>query len=134
MEMIKSVLIKNMKALRKAKGWNQDKLAEEAGYSTSFIADIERGKSWVSPEAIDKICKAFDVSCDKLFAIDEEKGKMFDLPMSKAIRKLMAVPDEVYDLAHKLGDPQSPIWEEIAAQLEDEIAYGKKNKGSNPSS
>lgn len=117
MEMIKTVLIKNMKALRKAKSWNQDDLAEKTGYSTGFIKEVERGASWVSPEAIDKICDALGVSCDKLFAIDESEGKMFDLPMSKAIRKLMNVPDNIYNLAGELNDSGDDVWADIEETL-----------------
>lgn len=135
MEMIKAVLIKNMKSLRKAKGWNQDTLAEKAGYSTSFIADIERGKSWVSPEAIDKLCEALEVSCDKLFAIDEDEGKMFDMPMHKAIKKLLAIPDEVYEKAQKVphGDQ---AWGYIIDNLDvaiERLAREKNGNGNNHS-
>jgi transcriptional regulator with XRE-family HTH domain len=117
MEVIKKTLIKNMKALRNKKGWNQDKLAEECGYSRGFITDIERGKSWVSPEALDKICDALGVTCDKLFSIDEGQGKMFDMPMNKAIKKLLAIPDEVYEKAQKVPlDDQA--WVAVIAALE----------------
>lgn len=126
MEMIKSVLVRNMKAFRKAKGWNQDVLAEKTGYSTGFIKEIERGASWVSPEALEKICEAFDVSYDKMFSSATE-GRMLALPMSRAIQKLMNVPDKVYDLAEKLG-PNHEIWEHIEDILSDEIEHGEKDK------
>lgn len=117
MEMIKNVLIKNMKELRKAKGWNQDDLAEKTGYTRGFIADIERGKSWVSPEAIEAIGAAFGVPCEVLFSSDH-KGVLLDMPMSSAIKKLMAIPDHVYDLAQGISR-DDPCWEAIALALEE---------------
>lgn len=127
MEMIKKILIKNIKELRKAKGWNQEKLAEKAGYSSGFIADIERGKSWVSPEAIDAICGALEVSSDKLF-LSVEKGKMFDMPMSKAIKKLSAIPDEVYELGSSF-DPNDDVWQDVMGALESALDAKKAKAG-----
>lgn len=129
MEMIKTVLIKNLKELRKAKGWNQDDLAENAGYSIGFIADIERGKSWVSPEAIEKISEALGVSCDRLFSSDE-KGVMFDMPMSRAIKKLMAIPDSVYELAQGI-DENDEAWDTVRSALEIARDRAEKKKVSN---
>lgn len=116
MEMIKSVLIKNMKALRKARGWTQDDLAEETGYSTGFIKDIERGKSWVSPEAIEKIGNALGVTYQTLFS-SEEKDHLLELPMSKAIKRLMAIPDSVYDLAQGIPEDDE-AWDTVRSALE----------------
>lgn len=131
MEMIQSVLVKNIRALRKAKGWNQDDLAEKTGYSTGFIKQIETGRSWVSPESLDKLCMALEVSCDKLFSVDGEEGKMFDMPMNKAIKKLLAIPDEVYEKA-QLVPLNDKAWETVIDALEiaaDRIAK-KKNSGN----
>lgn len=115
--MIQSTLVKNIRAFRKAKGWNQDDLAEKTGYSTGFIKQIETGRSWVSPESLDKLCTALEVSCDKLFSIEGEEGKMFDMPMNKAIKKLLAIPDEVYEKAQKVPlDDQA--WVAVIAALE----------------
>lgn len=116
MEMIKSVLIRNMKLLRKSKGWTQEDLAEKAGFSTGFIKDIERGKSWVSPEAIEAIGAAFGVPCEVLFSSDH-KGVLLDMPMSSAIKKLMAIPDNIYDLAQDLPKDDQ-CWVAVRLALE----------------
>jgi transcriptional regulator with XRE-family HTH domain len=115
MEMIKEVLSRNLRSIRRERGWTQDDLAEKAGYSTSFVADIERGKSWVSPESIERICDALEVSCDRLFSTDRP-GRMFDMPMSKAIKKLLAIPDEVYNRAQEFH-PDHEVWGAVIATM-----------------
>lgn len=117
MEMTKIILGKNMKALRKAKGWNQEDLAEKANYSTGFIKDIERGKSWVSPEALESIADAFKVSIDRLFDPGNREEKISVLPMSHSLKMALNVPDEIYSLAAELGDSSDEVWGDIEKEL-----------------
>jgi transcriptional regulator with XRE-family HTH domain len=127
MDMIKSVMVRNIKALRDSKGWNQEDLAEKTGFSVGTIKNIERGKTWVSPETLEAICLAFDISYDKLFSTNGD-GKMFDMPMSKAIRRLMAIPDDIYEMAQEFG-PQDEMWEDVRGVLDHHIE--KKNLAKN---
>jgi len=59
--------LKNVKALRGAKGWTQEKLAREAGISYQTLIKIEHG-GIKNPrmETLIKICKALEVSIDKI--------------------------------------------------------------------
>ena len=51
---------------RKAHGWTREQLAELAGYSVSFIHEIERGRSGLSSESMKRLSEVFDVSADFL--------------------------------------------------------------------
>ena len=63
----KNFYLKNLKELRKKKGWTQEKLAQEAGISFHTLIKIERGNI-KSPrlETLIKLAGALDVSIDEL--------------------------------------------------------------------
>lgn len=49
-------------ALRAARGWSMNRLAQEADVAQSYISDIEKGKAKPTVEIIERICGAFGVS------------------------------------------------------------------------
>jgi transcriptional regulator with XRE-family HTH domain len=59
--------LKNLKILRKRKGWTQEKLAQQAGISFHTLIKVERGYI-KNPklETLIKLAKALGVSLDKL--------------------------------------------------------------------
>jgi transcriptional regulator with XRE-family HTH domain len=59
--------LKNLKKLRKQKGWSQERLAREAGISYQTLIKIEQGRI-KNPklETLIKLAKALKVSIDKL--------------------------------------------------------------------
>lgn len=117
MENIRIVLTRNMKVLRKARKLNQEQLAEKAGLSISFLKDVERGQSWVSPESLEAIAKGLGVQVGDLFATaDEEKVVQYQ-PVSVFAKKLLAIPDEVWEKAVELGDPESEGWKDVMGAL-----------------
>ena len=62
-----SVYLKNLKKLRKKKGWSQEKLAREACISYQTLIKIEQGR--IKNPRLDtliKLAKALGVSIDKL--------------------------------------------------------------------
>ena len=58
---------KKIKKLRKAMGYTQEQLAEQAGTSTNYLGSIETGKKYPSPQMIDKLAKALDINSLDLF-------------------------------------------------------------------
>lgn len=48
---------KNLAKVRKAKGWSQEKLANESGLARSYVGDVERG---IRNIALVNICKIAD--------------------------------------------------------------------------
>jgi transcriptional regulator with XRE-family HTH domain len=64
---LRRVLSSRIKYYRSLKGWSQVKLAENVEISTNFLADIETGKSWVSPLTLVKLANCFGVEVYELF-------------------------------------------------------------------
>jgi len=59
--------LKNLAKLRKAKGWTQEKLAQEAGISYNTLIKIERdGIKNPKIETVIKLASALKVSIDEL--------------------------------------------------------------------
>ena len=57
----RETLAKNLKALRKVKGWNQDDLAEAAGLGVQAIRKLETMRTWVSSDSIEALASALKV-------------------------------------------------------------------------
>lgn len=63
----RALLAHNVRRLRAARGWSQEKLALEAGISRSFIGDLERQDRNVSIDTIRKITVALGVRAVDMF-------------------------------------------------------------------
>lgn len=103
-------------------------LATKAGVSYQHIYEIEEEIKKPSLKVLEKLSKALDVELSELLSAKESTPK--PIKISSALRMMASIPDEIYELAEKLGDSKNDVWEEIAGFLEDEIAYGKKEKSS----
>lgn len=66
-------LSKNLKKLRKKKGWSQSQLAEQVGSHLSHINRIETGKYNPSLDVVQKLASIFEVSIDYLVS-DMDEG------------------------------------------------------------
>lgn len=58
----------NFKNARKVTGMTQEQLAEKLGVDRSSIAKYEAGKSTPNIKNLQQICKALDVSVEKLLS------------------------------------------------------------------
>ncbi|HET8670427.1 MAG TPA: helix-turn-helix transcriptional regulator [Candidatus Saccharimonadales bacterium] len=58
---------KQVRALRRAKGWSQEELADKAGLHRTYIGSVERGEQNVSIDNIAKLAKTLGVSLSFLF-------------------------------------------------------------------
>ncbi|HEV2271380.1 MAG TPA: helix-turn-helix transcriptional regulator [Steroidobacteraceae bacterium] len=57
-------------ALRKARGWSQEKLALESGISRSYIGGVERGQRNIALVNICRVADALEVPLAKLMAFE----------------------------------------------------------------
>lgn len=57
---VRSRLAANMKSLRKARGWSQEALAEEAGLDRTYISGIERQVKNPTITVIERIATALE--------------------------------------------------------------------------
>ncbi|MDQ7775281.1 MAG: helix-turn-helix transcriptional regulator [Paracoccus aminovorans] len=65
----------NLERLRRARGWNQDDLAEVAGIKQSTISKIERGYDGVTLRVLKQLAAALDVEVADLFSDDRSAGE-----------------------------------------------------------
>lgn len=72
MEYIRDCLATNLKIRRAVMRLSQENLAELADLSAGFIANMETGRSWPSPETLFKLSKALKVDHWKLL-VDPKK-------------------------------------------------------------
>lgn len=87
---------KRLRAIRKKKGYTQERLAEMAGISPQHCSGIETGGAKVSLPALVQLCKALDATLDEI---------LYDsLPVAakpELLKEVEAVfsdasPDEIY--------------------------------------
>ena len=60
----------NIRLLRKARGWSQEELGEQADLSYKFIGEIERGAVNPSLDSLAGIAAALNIEISKLFLND----------------------------------------------------------------
>lgn len=66
-----------LKAVRLSKGWSQEEMAEEIGYSKNGYAKIERGEASLNFAKLERIAKLLDVSLREL--VGTKEGTIFNL-------------------------------------------------------
>lgn len=90
MDMNKKTLLREMGQRyferRRALGFTQEDAAEIADVTQQAISDAELGKSFLSPDSMLKLCKAYGVSSD--YILTGEIGDRETLLIDKRIRDL----------------------------------------------
>jgi transcriptional regulator with XRE-family HTH domain len=66
-ESLAAVFGRRVKQLRHAKGWSQERLAEEADLDRSYLAGIEVGARNPSLKALERLARALSVHPKDLF-------------------------------------------------------------------
>ena len=68
-----------IRATRKTLGMTQAVLAEHAGMSTQFVAELEAGKKNMSVLTLARICEALNVSPDFMMGMEHEPPTEMDI-------------------------------------------------------
>ena len=71
-------VIQNIRALRKKKGFSQERLADKADISRQMMNDIEGRRRWLTKRTLVKLANALEVDVHELFipsAQENEKTK-----------------------------------------------------------
>jgi transcriptional regulator with XRE-family HTH domain len=127
MENIRIILGANIKRLRKRAGIRtQEELAERSKLSEQMVKLVETGKRWPSPATTEAIAKAIGVTISELFGEESQAGS---LPVSRTLRKMACIPDEIYELAEDIGIDDE-IWSGVLGALKKRkeiIERSKKN-------
>lgn len=61
---------RQLRNLRKAKGWSQEKLAQEAGLHRTYVGAVERGERNISLQNIHRLAQALGITVKELFDND----------------------------------------------------------------
>lgn len=95
-----------MKQVRKNHNMSREQLAEQAGVSSKFIYEIERGMKGMSAETLSKIAKALGETCDFLINGQDEEGdsrekvlkiiEQYDDKQVTALLHLLQAADDIH--------------------------------------
>jgi transcriptional regulator with XRE-family HTH domain len=65
---VRQRLGRNLKRLRQAKGWSQEKFAFEADVHRTYVSDLERGARNPTITLVEKLAKPFGVTASDLLS------------------------------------------------------------------
>ena len=63
---VRNRLAKNLRLLRRKKGWSQEAFAEEAGFHRTYISDLERAARNPTITVVDKLATTLGVTVGQL--------------------------------------------------------------------
>jgi len=89
--MFKIHLSKNLKILRKKKGWSQSHLADQIGSHLSHINRIETGKYNPSLDVVQKLANVFNVSIDYLISDTDEDFQEIKIENKELMEKVKLI-------------------------------------------
>jgi transcriptional regulator with XRE-family HTH domain len=114
--------------LRNERNWSQEVLANKAQLSTQAIKHIEKGRrgSNMTIDTAKKLAGSFGMTISEFIGEKElsekEKEVVKELPVSHTLKKMMCIPDEVYELASQLDGlskkDKDELWEDIIETLD----------------
>lgn len=128
---VRAVFSQNLKDLRKSTGLSAKAFGKGVGVSGKHIYDMEDGIRGPSLELLERISEVHGVAKSSLL----EVGMMTSIaptrpePVSIFAKKLMSIPDDVYELAQRLGDPNDhDTWEGVRGVLEAGIEMAEASR------
>jgi len=62
------LLARNLRGLRKQRGWSQEVMAEECGLHRTYVGAIERGERNVTLDTLNLLARAFGVTAAELIS------------------------------------------------------------------
>jgi transcriptional regulator with XRE-family HTH domain len=111
---LRGVLAENIKRNRVIRGLSQERLAEAAKISPSFLSAIETGRKWPYPETLANLASALNVPVGSLFvqhgvSLDfvDETAKSAALALGK-LSRLNQCLDNLIEKATKKNSPSRP--------------------------
>lgn len=91
-------VIQNIRALRKKKGFSQERLADKADLSRQMMNDIEGRRRWLTKKTLVKLANALEVDVHELFipsAQENEKTKgIYDTITQEVVSQVKEAVDK----------------------------------------
>ena len=91
---IREILAGNLKENRRKLGMTQEKLAEEAGVSTHYIAMIETCKKYPKPDMLEQIAKTLKLEPHMLFNVELNPNEPFERLRQNIITDMNQIIDK----------------------------------------
>lgn len=94
---IRKIVAGNIRKYRKQNGLTQEKLAELAEISNTYIANIECGKTWISDKTLEKISAALNTK-PYLFFLEqftEETNSESENNLQKELKKIDETKEKI---------------------------------------
>jgi len=107
MTSLRELLTLNLRENRQKMGFSQANLAEKTGLSTQFIAMIELGRKFPSPENLEKLAQALEVDTPELFSMPPSARE-------EAVKLHRAI---LAELSQKLGESVDRAVKETVSEL-----------------
>lgn len=117
---------KNLRVLRKKKGWTQQELANRSGIKLTHISTLESSESDPKLSTLSRLIEALDCSPNELMTEEQKEG---DAGFKASLRKAEALPEQdkaiIMDVIRKfviadnarllslVGAPDDMVWETI---------------------
>jgi transcriptional regulator with XRE-family HTH domain len=114
---IKEFIGTKLRAIRVSKKLSAKKLGAKVGVTGKHIYDIEKNRRGASVKLINKIAESLSVRVSDL---TDDSQKVQSLPVSSAVKAIASIPDEVYELALKVG-PDLVKWKHAISALQHEV-------------
>jgi transcriptional regulator with XRE-family HTH domain len=104
---LRKILSKNIKTIRSKLHISQAKLAEFADISLSYLADIERCRTWVSDKTLQNLANALNIEAwELIFPNNENNGAEQDF-ISNQKNKIQRIADLISkkrEILHRTTD------------------------------
>ena len=85
---IREIFAKNLRENRRKCGFSQEKLAENAGITTQYLAMMEIARKFPSPNVLENLAEAMNIKVYELFLIDHSPRDELELLRKEIIREM----------------------------------------------
>ncbi|PYM04486.1 MAG: transcriptional regulator [Candidatus Rokuibacteriota bacterium] len=70
---VRKLLGQRLRALRKQRGWSQEKLGDQSSLSGKFIGEVERGEKSISVDSLYRVALALEIPLRELTDVRQDK-------------------------------------------------------------
>lgn len=101
---IRNTVAENIRRYRKQNGLTQEKLAELAEISNTYIANIECGKTWISDKTLEKISTALNTKPYLFFLeqLPEKNNPETENAIQQELEKLDETKEKICNFVQEL--------------------------------
>lgn len=129
METTRQIISGNITKYVEASKLSQKSIALGVGVSEPTLYRWKSGENSPDPDNIDKLAEVLGIDPDLFF--EKNKTERRSEPVSIFAKKLMNIPDDIYEMAQEFS-VKDDVWEDVRAAFEnarEEIRAAKRTKG-----